>query len=106
MHLVGEDQLRDQFPPVRHDDAADRQSATRAIGLSAIGLGLTGLIELAFSIFNGSVGLLGDALHNLSTCRPRRLCGSGSESRGGRATSSHTYGFDRAEDLAGLGVAR
>jgi divalent metal cation (Fe/Co/Zn/Cd) transporter len=34
--------------------------------VSAIGLGVTGLIEIAIAVLSGSVGLLGDALHNLS----------------------------------------
>ena len=47
-------------------DSQDRRLANRAIAVSAVGLGLTGAIELAIAIVTGSVGLLGDALHNLS----------------------------------------
>jgi hypothetical protein len=50
MHIVGETQQWDPFPPVRRDDSADRRGANRAVGLSAIGLGLTGLIELTFAL--------------------------------------------------------
>ena len=66
VHAIGEGQAWDPFPPVRPDDLDDRRAANRAVGLSALGLGLTGLIELAFAVLNGSVGLLGEALHNLS----------------------------------------
>jgi Co/Zn/Cd efflux system component len=65
VHAVNEEQSWDPFPPVRQDDRRDRRAANRAIGLSAVGLGLTGLVELTFAILSGSVGLLGDALHNL-----------------------------------------
>lgn len=34
--------------------------------VSAVGLTITGLVELAVAGLTGSVGLLGDALHNLS----------------------------------------
>ena len=50
----------------RHDEAEHRRGANRAVGVSALGLALTGGIELALAIVTGSVALLGDALHNLS----------------------------------------
>lgn len=53
------------LPSVR-DDARDRRAANRAVAVSAIGLGTTGLIELLLAMLTGSVGLLGDAIHNLS----------------------------------------
>jgi hypothetical protein len=67
MHQLADPTSWDPFPPNRHfDDTRDRRDANRAIAISAIGLALTGLVELAFSLLSGSVGLLGDALHNLS----------------------------------------
>lgn len=48
------------------DDAADRREANRAVAVSAAGLGVTGAIELVVAVLTGSVGLLGDAIHNLS----------------------------------------
>ena len=36
------------------------------VAVSAIGLGTTGLIELLLAMLTGSIGLLGDAIHNLS----------------------------------------
>lgn len=55
------------FPlPDLPDDVGERRQANRAIGVSAVGLTLTGLAELAIAILTGSVGLLGDAFHNLS----------------------------------------
>jgi divalent metal cation (Fe/Co/Zn/Cd) transporter len=43
-----------------------RSEANRALAVSAVGLGLTGGIELLLALLTGSVALLGDALHNLS----------------------------------------
>src|SRR5690349_18938943 len=48
------------------NDAKDRQDANRAVAVSAAGLAATGLIELLLAVLTGSVGLLGDAIHNLS----------------------------------------
>ena len=36
------------------------------MAVSAAGLGATGLAELLLAVLTGSVGLLGDAIHNLS----------------------------------------
>jgi divalent metal cation (Fe/Co/Zn/Cd) transporter len=36
------------------------------VAASAIGLGAIGLVELLLAVLTGSVGLLGDAIHNLS----------------------------------------
>lgn len=55
------------FPlPGGRDDARERREANRAVAVSAAGLALTGLAELALALVTGSVGLLGDAIHNLS----------------------------------------
>jgi Co/Zn/Cd efflux system component len=55
------------FPlPRLRDDVKDRREADRAVAVSAIGLAATGVIELLLAIVTGSVGLLGDAIHNLS----------------------------------------
>ena len=48
------------------DDHGERQRANRAIAVSAAGLAVAGLVELAIALVSGSVALLGDALHNLS----------------------------------------
>jgi cation diffusion facilitator family transporter len=105
MHLVEDTQSWDPFPPVHFDDTGDRSAANRAIGFSAVGLAITGLIELAFAILSGSVGLLGDALHNLSDVSTSGAVWFGFRISRRAATPSHPYGYERAEDLAGLGVA-
>ena len=68
MHLING--VRDpatSFPlDTLTDDAGERRQANRAIAVSAVGLALTGLVELAIALLSGSVALLGDALHNLS----------------------------------------
>ena len=106
MHLLGDDQAWDPFPPeTREHDATHRAAANRAIGLSAIGLAVTGAIELAIGALSGSVGLLGDALHNLSDVSTSAMIFIGFRFSKKPATPTRPYGYERAEDLAGLGVA-
>ena len=52
--------------PSSRDDASDRRAANRAVAVSVIGLGATGLIKLLLAVLTGSLGLLGDAIPNLS----------------------------------------
>ncbi|MHB8465278.1 MAG: cation diffusion facilitator family transporter [Acidimicrobiales bacterium] len=106
MHLLGQADTWDPFPPTRDaNDTVDRHDAHRAIGVSAVGLAATGLVELAIAVLTGSVGLLGDALHNLSDVSTSAVVFIGFRVSKKPASASHPYGFERAEDIAGLGVA-
>jgi cation diffusion facilitator family transporter len=106
MHLLAEHETWDAFPPLRHlDDSADRSAANRAIAVSAVGLTITGFVELAIALFSGSVGLLGDALHNLSDVSTSLAVYVGLRLSKRPTSDLHPYGWERAEDLAGLGVA-
>jgi cation diffusion facilitator family transporter len=94
------------FPlPAQRDDTADRQQANRAIAISAIGLAATGLTELAIAVLTGSVGLLGDAIHNLSDVSTSAVVFLGFRLSRRVPTERYPYGLDRAEDLAGIGIA-
>ena len=75
------------------------------MGVSAVGLGVTGLVELGIAMFTGSVGLLGDALHNLSDVSTSLVVFLGFRISRCRSSARYPYGLERAEDLAGLGVA-
>jgi cation diffusion facilitator family transporter len=91
--------------PERHDEAAHRRDANRAVGVSALGLAATGGIELTLAIVTGSVALLGDALHNLSDVSTSAVVFLGFRISKRKPTKGYPYGYERAEDLAGLGVA-
>jgi cation diffusion facilitator family transporter len=91
--------------PVRHDEAEHRSAANRALIYSAMGLGAAGGIELVFAVFTHSVGLLGDALHNLSDVSTSLLVFLGFWASKRSVSPGHPYGYDRAEDIAGIGVA-
>ena len=89
----------------RHDEEGHRRAANRAVAVSAIGLGLTGGLELALAVFTGSVALLGDALHNLSDVSTSAVVFLGFRISKRKPSAGYPYGYERAEDLAGLGVA-
>lgn len=95
-------------PPVgvlRRNDGEDRSAAHRAIALSAIGLFITGGIEFVLARLTGSVGLLSDAIHNLSDMTTSAVVLLGFFVSKRAPTRRFPYGYERAEDLAGLGVA-
>lgn len=94
------------FPLRRtRDDAQDRREANRAVAVSAAGLAATGLIELLLAIVTGSVGLLGDAIHNLSDVSTSAVVFLGFRLSRRPASERYPYGLERAEDLAGIGIA-
>lgn len=101
--------LQGLFVPHSHDsadsvDEAMESSAEgiRAVKISLFGLGATSLFQLAIVLISGSVALLADTVHNFSdalTAVPLWIAFL----LGRRpATRTYTYGFGRAEDLAGL----
>ena len=81
---------------------AGEDEGLRAVRLSAIGLGLTAAVEFAFVAASGSVALLADGLHNLGdvfttvTLWVAFVVGRRQPDRG------YTFGFARAEDVAGV----
>lgn len=94
------------FPlPGRRDDLADRRDANRAVAVSAAGLAATGVIELLLAVLTGSVGLLGDAIHNLSDVSTSAVVFLGFRLSRRPASERYPYGLERAEDLAGIGIA-
>ncbi len=93
-------------------DAADQVDAAleadtagrRALLISVAGLALTAAIQAVVVLASGSVALLGDTLHNIAdACTAIPLLIAFGLAR--RApTKRYTYGYARAEDLAGLFV--
>ena len=75
------------------------------MAVSAAGLAATGLIELLLAVLTGSVGLLGDAIHNLSDVSTSAVVFLGFRLSRRPPTERYPYGLERAEDLAGIGIA-
>ncbi|MER6943466.1 cation diffusion facilitator family transporter [Nonomuraea sp. NPDC000554] len=97
------------FTPHSHDSADKTDTALesssrgmRVLAVSFAVLMVTGLVQAVIVVFSGSVALLGDTLHNFAdalTAVPLAIAFS----LGRRAaTRRFTYGYGRAEDLAGI----
>lgn len=74
----------------------------RTLGISLAGLLVTGLIQLAIAIASGSVGLLADTIHNLTDALTAIPLGLAFVVGRRPPTRRYTYGYGRAEDLAGV----
>src|SRR5262245_46878875 len=81
---------------------ADNKEGIRAVWLSLVALTITSVLQLVIVFWSGSVALLADTLHNI---------GDGLNSiplliafylARRAATRRYTYGFGRAEDVAGI----
>jgi cation diffusion facilitator family transporter len=99
--------VRHAVRPHSHDsetDAALESSAEgmRALRNSLIALGLTACAQLAVVALSGSVALLGDALHNAADALTAVPLGVAFLLGRRRPTRRYTYGYGRAEDLAGI----
>lgn len=103
--------LKELIAPHSHDSADSVDAALegsrrgiRALVVSLAVLGVTALIQAAVVVLTGSVALLGDTLHNVAdalTAVPLSVAFL----LGRRPpTRRYTYGYGRAEDLAGVAV--
>ena len=90
------------LPSVR-DDARDRRAANRAVAVSAIGLGATGLVELLLAVLTGSVGLLGDVIHNLSDVSTSAVVFLGFRLSRQPASERYPYGLEGPRIWPGSG---
>ncbi len=103
--------LRELFRPHSHDaaDSVDDALTGSDVGISAVrlslvGLGATAILQLVIALASGSVAVLADTIHNFadaSTAIPLWLAFWVSRKP---ANSRYTYGYGRAEDLAGVFV--
>lgn len=101
--------LRHALRPHSHEsadrvDAAMEASARgiRALWISFAGLGATTVIQAAVVAISGSVALLGDTLHNAADTLTAIPLGVAFLLGRRPPTRRYTYGYGRAEDLAGI----
>ncbi len=103
--------LKDQLLGHSHDaaDSVDQaletsKQGTRAVAISLAVLGAVSVLQALVYVWSESVALLGDTLHNTAdalTALPLAIAFSLSRRP---ATRRYTYGYGRAEDLAGVVV--
>ena len=103
------ERLRHVLRPHSHDstdkvDAAMEASAEgmRALWLSLAVLGGTALLQAAAVAISGSVALLGDTLHNAADALTAVPLGIAFVVGRRPSNRRYTYGYGRAEDLAGV----
>jgi cation diffusion facilitator family transporter len=92
-----------------HADSLDdalmvSKAGTRALAISFTGLLVSAVLQLVVFIVSGSVGLLADTIHNFADAFTALPIGLAFVVARRRPTKRYTYGFGRAEDLAGLAV--
>lgn len=84
------------------DEALETEEGIRALKISLAALLATALFQAVIVALSGSVALLADTIHNFSdalTALPLWVAFALSRRA---ANHSYTYGYGRAEDLAGL----
>lgn len=87
------------------DDALEKDGAgRRALLISLAGLVLTAAIQAAVVLLSGSVALLGDTFHNLADALTAVPLLMAFRLARRPASKRYTYGYGRAEDLAGVFV--
>jgi len=99
------------FSPHSHDagesiDTALTASADgiRALKVSLAGLAVTAVLQVAVVAISGSVALLGDTIHNFADALTAVPLGIAFVLGRRPPTKRYTYGYGRAEDLAGIFV--
>ncbi len=78
------------------------RDGVRALWLSLLILGLTAAAQALVAAWSGSVGLLGDTLHNVADALTAVPLGLAFLVGRRAPTRRYTYGYGRAEDLAGI----
>lgn len=103
--------LRHLVTPHSHDTADKVDSALaasreglRALWLSLGILGLTAALQAVVAWWSGSVALLGDTLHNLADALTAVPLGIAFLVGRRPPNRRYTYGYGRAEDLAGIAI--
>jgi cation diffusion facilitator family transporter len=103
--------VRELLAPHSHDaaDSVDHELETSERGMRALLVGLlvlgtTAALQALVFVWTGSIALLGDTLHNVAdalTAIPLAIAFSVGRRPANRR---YTYGYGRAEDLAGIAV--
>ena len=108
-HGPAHGRLRHLLTPHSHDSAdkvdpalESSRDGLRVLWISLAVLGVTAGLQALIVVFSGSVALLGDTLHNVADALTAVPLGIAFVLGRRAATRAYTYGFGRAEDLAGI----
>lgn len=86
------------------EELAGSAEGIRAVKISLLGLGATALMQLAVVAVSGSVALFADTVHNFGDAATAVPLWIAFALSGRAASRRYTYGYGRAEDLAGVFV--
>lgn len=100
LHLPGYSHTHDHTE-LAHD-MADNELGIRTVKLAFLALGLTTLLQIVIVLSSGSVALLADTVHNLGDALNSIPLWIAFVLARRAATKRYTYGYGRAEDIAGL----
>ena len=101
--------LQGIFAPHSHDasDSVDRalrdsEKGMRALKVSLVALAVTAVLQVGVVLISGSVALLADTVHNFADALTAVPLGIAFWLGRRKPTKRYTYGYGRAEDLAGI----
>ncbi len=80
----------------------DNELGIRTVKLALLALGITTVLQIAIYVVSGSVALLGDTVHNLGDALNSVPLWLAFVLAKRRVNRRYTYGYGRAEDIAGL----
>jgi cation diffusion facilitator family transporter len=83
-------------------DLYGNRAGLRAVQISTAGMLLVSLIQLLIALLGGSAGLFADALHNMGDVLTTVALWIAFVVSNRAANGRYTYGYHRAEDLAGV----
>lgn len=83
-------------------DLYGNKAGLRAVQLSTAGMFLVAMIQFVIAAIDGSAGLFADALHNLGDVLTTVALWIAFAFASRAANQRYTYGYSRAEDLAGV----
>ncbi len=83
-------------------DLYGNRAGLRAVQLSTAGMLLVSLIQFAIALIGGSAGLFADAVHNMGDVLTTVALWIAFVVSNRAANGRYTYGYHRAEDLAGI----
>lgn len=102
LHLPGFTHAHDPSTLTRELVASDNDLAIRTVWLALLALGLTTVIQIIIVLASGSVALLADTVHNFGDALNSLPLLLAFYLARRRPNKRYTYGYQRAEDVAGI----
>jgi cation diffusion facilitator family transporter len=102
LHLPGYSHTHDYGEIVQQVSEEDNRLAVRTVWLALLALGITTLIQIGIFLASGSVALLADTVHNLGDALNSIPLLVAFYLARRPPNRRYTYGYHRAEDIAGI----